>query len=164
MTPKLLAQAAREARRGTKIKVKALGRKEMKKLGMNAILGVAAGSNEESQFIIMEYWGEPKSRTFKGSQGPTLDSRPIILVGKGVTFDTGGLNLKNDLSMVDMHLDMSGGAAVIASVAAAAKLGIKKNIVGLIPAVENMPSGASYRPGDILKTMSGKTIEVLNTD
>lgn len=164
MTPKLLAQAARQAARGTKIKVKVLGRREMQKLGMGAVLGVAAGSDEEPQFIIMEYWGDPKGRTFKGSQGPTLDSRPVVLVGKGVTFDTGGLNLKPEQGIYEMHMDMSGGAAVISSIVAAAKLGVKKNIVGLVPAVENMPSGSSYRPGDILKTMSGKTIEVLNTD
>src|SRR3989344_8495059 len=98
----------------------------------------------------------------------------IVLVGKGVTFDSGGLNRKPDKSLYEMHMDMSGGAAVIHAIVAYAKLGIparpngrsgrKKNIVGLIPAVENMPPGSRYRPGDVLKTMSGKTIEVLNTD
>jgi len=89
---------------------------------------------------------------------------PVVLVGKGVTFDTGGLNLKPSQHIYEMHMDMSGGAAVIHAIRAAARLKLKKNIVGLIPAVENMPSGSSYRPGDVLKTMSGKTIEVMDTD
>jgi leucyl aminopeptidase len=87
-----------------------------------------------------------------------------VLVGKGVTFDTGGLNIKPGDAMNEMHMDMSGGAAVLLTVILGAKLGLKKNVVALVPAVENMPSGSSYRPGDILRTMSGKTIEVLNTD
>lgn len=152
MTPKLLARKIKEACRGTGIIVKILGENEMKRLKMGAVLGVARGSEEEAQFIILEYK--------KGKKGEA----PIVLVGKGVTFDTGGLNLKPTGGILDMHLDMSGGAAVAHAIIAAAKLKVKKNIVGLIPAVENMPSGSSYRPGDILKSMSGKTIEVLNTD
>jgi len=152
MTPMLLAQEAKRACRGSKIKVKVLGKKEMKKLKMGAVLGVAQGSDEEPKFIILEY------------RGGKRNDKPIVLVGKGVTFDTGGLNLKSSDGILDMHLDMSGGAAVIHSVVAAAKLNLKRNVVGLIPAVENMPSGSSYRPGDILRSMSGKTIEVLNTD
>ncbi|MAG12793.1 leucyl aminopeptidase [bacterium] len=151
MTPTLLANKAKSAATGTGIKVSILGKKEMQKLKMGAVLGVAKGSEEEPKFIILEYKG--------GGQ-----EEPIVLVGKGVTFDTGGLNLKPEQGISDMHMDMSGGAAVIHTVIAAAKLKLKKNIVGLVPAVENMPSGASYRPGDILKSMSGKTIEVLNTD
>ncbi|MGB9609124.1 MAG: M17 family metallopeptidase, partial [Minisyncoccia bacterium] len=115
-------------------------------------LGVARGSNEKPRFIIMEYFG-----------GKILD-QPIVLVGKGVTFDTGGLNLKPSENIYEMHMDMSGGAAAIHILAALAKLKIPKNVISLIPAVENMPSGSSYRPGDLLKTLSGKTIEVLNTD
>ncbi len=88
----------------------------------------------------------------------------MVLVGKGVTFDTGGLNLKPEQAIYEMHMDMSGGAAVIHAIKAAARLGLKKNVVALIPAVENMPSGSSYHPGDVLRSMSGKTIEVLNTD
>lgn len=152
MVPKLVASEAKKAAQGTKVAIKALGRAEMKKLGMNAVLGVAQGSAEEPQFIIAEYMAGPKTE------------KPIVLVGKGVTFDTGGLNLKPSNYIYEMHMDMSGGAAVIHAVIAAAKLGIKKNIVALVPAVENMPSGSSYRPGDVIKTMSGKTIEVLDTD
>lgn len=156
MTPILLAQKAEEAIQGTAIKITIFDQKKMEKLGMHAILGVAKGSTEEPRFIILEYKGAEKSEQSEVS--------PIVLVGKGVTFDTGGLNLKPADGINDMHLDMSGGAAVIHAITLAARLKIKKNIVALIPAVENMPSGSSYRPGDILKTLSGKTIEVLNTD
>ncbi len=152
MTPKHLSQAAKFAVRGTKVRVKIFGKKEMKKIGMGAVLGVAKGSSEEPQFIVIEY------------KGGKASEKPIVFVGKGVTFDTGGLNLKPGDSMLEMHMDMSGGAAVIWSVVLAAKLGLKKNVIGLIPAVENMPSGSSYRPGDVLKSLSGKTIEILNTD
>ncbi|OGF71059.1 hypothetical protein A3B18_03885 [Candidatus Giovannonibacteria bacterium RIFCSPLOWO2_01_FULL_46_13] len=152
MTPKILAQHAEDDSKGTKIKVKILKEDKIKELGMGGILGVSKGSAERPRFIIMEYWGGKKSE------------KPIVLVGKGVTFDTGGLNLKPEQAIYEMHMDMSGGSAVIHSMRAAARLGIKKNIIALVPAVENMPSGSSYHPGDVLKTMSGKTIEVLNTD
>jgi len=152
MTPAILAKKAMEAVKGTKVKVSVLDEKEMKKLGMGAVLGVAQGSVEKPRFIILEYRGGAKSQA------------PIVLVGKGVTFDTGGINLKGSDHILGMNMDMSGGAAVVHAVVAVAKLGLKKNIVGLVPAVENMPSGSSYRPGDVLKSMSGKTIEVLNTD
>lgn len=152
MTPTLLAKKATEAVKGTSVKVTVLGIKEMQKLGMGAVLGVARGSKEEPKFIVLEYFGASKKE------------KPTVLVGKGVTFDSGGLNIKTDDHMLDMHLDMSGGAAVIHAVVAAAKLCLKKNVVGLIPAVENAVGGESYRPGDILRSMSGKTIEVLNTD
>jgi leucyl aminopeptidase len=151
MTPKLLAQAAYDAAKGTKVSVKILGKKEMQALKMGGVLGVAQGSEHEPQFIVMEY-------KMGGKEAPT------VLVGKGVTFDTGGLNLKSSDHIYEMHMDMSGGAAVIHTIILAAKLGLKRNIIALVPAVENMPSGSSYRPGDILKSMSGKTIEVLDTD
>ncbi len=152
MTPKLLAEKAREAGKQNKFKVKILDEAAMEKLKMGAILGVSKGSAEKPFFIIMEYNGGAKN------------DKPIVFVGKGVTFDTGGLNLKPEKGMNDMHLDMSGGAAVIAAVSAIAKLKLKINVVGLVPAVENMPGSAGYRPGDLLKSMSGKIIEVLNTD
>lgn len=152
VTPKTLSGEARRVARGTRIRVKVLGEREMKKLKMGGVLGVGRGSNEESQFIIMEYFAGPKKE------------KPLVLVGKGVTFDTGGINLKPSPALNGMNMDMSGGAAVIHALAAAARLGLKKNVVVLVPAVENMPSGSSYRPGDILRSMSGKTIEVLNTD
>ncbi len=152
MTPRVLASHAAHISEGTLIKTTILDEKEMKKMGMGGVLGVSRGSSEPPRFIVMEYAGGKKSE------------KPIVLVGKGVTFDTGGLNLKPSNSIYEMHMDMSGGAAVIHALRAAARLKIKKNIVALVPAVENMPSGSSYRPGDVLRAMSGKTIEVLNTD
>ena len=152
MTPKILAQKAREAVKGMPIKVTILGEKEMEKNKMEAILSVGRGSDEESKFIIMEYWGGNKS------------DKPIVLVGKGVTFDTGGINLKPSSSLLGMNMDMSGGASVIHTLALCGKMKLKKNVIGLIPSVENMASGKSYRPGDVIRSMSGQTIEVLNTD
>ncbi len=152
MTPQRLAEAASREGRSAGFRVKILKEDQIKKLGMGGVLGVAKGSAERPRFIIMEY--------FKGKKG----EKPVVLVGKGVTFDTGGLNLKPDNYIYEMHMDMSGGAAVIHAIAALARLKVKKNIVGLVPAVENMPSGSSYHPGDLLKTLGGKTIEVLNTD
>lgn len=150
MTPRGLARAAKAAAKDLPITVKTLGRAEMEKLGMGSLLGVAAGSSEEPTFTIMEY---------KGSAG-----KPIVLAGKGITFDSGGLNLKPSGSIYEMHMDMSGAASVIHTVALVARLGIKKHVIGLIPSAENMPSGAATRPGDVLRSLSGKTIEVLNTD
>ena len=149
MTPKLLAKAAKQVATGLPVTVQVLGRTQMEKLGMGAILAVSKGSSEEPQFIVMEY---------KGAAG-----KPIVLAGKGITFDSGGLNLKPGDGH-EMHLDMSGGAAVIQTVALAAKLGLKKHVIGLVPASENMPGNNALRPHDIIKTMSGKTVEVLNTD
>lgn len=161
MTPKHLAAAAKAAVRGTKAEVSVLGRDQMQELGMGAVLGMAKGSSEEPQFIIMEYWGAGRPSTSSAVSG---QSKPVVLIGKGVTFDTGGLNIKPGDNMLEMHMDMSGGAAVIHAVALAAKLKIKANVIGLVPSVENMPSGEALRPGDIVKSLSGRTIEVLNTD
>ncbi|MFZ3032048.1 MAG: leucyl aminopeptidase [Candidatus Moraniibacteriota bacterium] len=152
MTPEILARHARASVKGLPVKVTVLDEKQMTKLGMGGILGVGMGSEARPRFIVMEYFGTKKTE------------HPTILVGKGVTFDTGGINLKPSDSILGMNMDMSGGAAVIHALAAAARLKVRKNIVALIPAVENMASGSSYRPGDILHSMSGKTIEVLNTD
>lgn len=153
MTPATLAGAALAlGEEEKKIAVTVFDTKKLKKLGMGGVLGVSRGSDEEPKFIILEYKGGPKSR------------KPIVFIGKGVTFDTGGLNLKPGQSMNEMHMDMSGGGAVLGAMAAIAKLKLKINVIGLIPAVENMPSGSSYHPGDVLKTYSGKTIEIGNTD
>ena len=152
MTPQILAKKAKEAVKNLPVKVIVLGEKEMEKQNMQAILSVGRGSDEESKFIIMEYWGSNKSE------------KPIVLVGKGVTFDAGGINLKPSSSLLGMNMDMSGGAAVIHTIALVAKMKLKKNVIGLIPSVENMTSGKSYRPGDVIRSMSGQTIEILNTD
>ena len=152
MTPIRLADAANQTAKTNGIGIKILNEKEMEHLGMGGVLGVARGSNEKPRFIILEYFHGPQ------------EQKPLVLTGKGVTFDTGGLNLKPSDYIYEMHMDMSGGAAVIHGLAAVARLKLPVNVVGLIPAVENMPSGSSYHPGDLLKSMSGKTIEVLNTD
>ena len=116
---------------------------------MNALLGVARGSDEPPQLIVMEYRGGKKS------------SPVIALVGKGITFDSGGISIKPSEKMDQMKSDMAGGAAVIAAVRAAAELGLPVNLVGIVPATENLPGGKAYKPGDILKSLSGQTIEVV---
>lgn len=153
MTPELLAQSVKRIIHGLPIRYKVLRDKEMKRLGMGGVLGVAQGSKARPRFIILEYMGSKN-----------LKEKPIVLIGKGVTFDSGGIDIKPSPYGLEMNMDMSGGAAVAASLVALVKMKVKKNIVVLIPAVENMPSGESYRPGDVLKSLSGKTIEVLNTD
>ena len=152
MTPTDLANEARDMARGKNIKVKLIEAEEMRQLGMNAMLAVAAGSDEPPLLIILEYNGGKKSSPF------------IALVGKGVTFDSGGISIKPSENMDKMKSDMAGGAAVIAAVRAAAELGLPVNLVGLIPATENLPSGKAYKPGDILKSFSGLTIEIVTTD
>jgi leucyl aminopeptidase len=152
MTPSVLAESAQTITKGTMVRVDILGRKEIEDLGMGGVIGIAKGSDEEPKFIVMEYRGAAASK------------KPVVLVGKGVTFDTGGLNIKPGDHMYEMHMDMSGGAAVMHAVAIAAKLKLKVNVVGLVPAVENSPSGSAVRPGDILRSLSGRTIEILNTD
>lgn len=154
MTPSILARKATEQLKGTSAAVKILSLAEIKKLKMGLVLGVAKGSIEEPKFIIAEYWGAGKASTKK----------PIVLVGKGITFDTGGINLKPSDALMGMNHDMAGGASVIATLAIVAKLKLKKNVVALVPAVENAVSGSAYRPGDILTSMSGKTVEIFNTD
>lgn len=167
MTPALLASAAARAVKGTKATAKALGLSEIKKLKMNGLLSVGKGAKDKPRFIVVEYWGagKPKKSSTKKQSGKTSDKHhPVVFVGKGITFDTGGLQIKPGMAMYEMHMDMSGGAAVIAAVACAAKMGLKKNIVGLIPAAENAVSGEAMRPGDVYTSMSGKTVEVLHTD
>lgn len=152
MTPQLLAREIIRASKGTGATVKVLGKKEMETLKMGAILGVGRGAKEEPKFIIVEYRGTKKR------------AAPIVLVGKGITFDTGGLSLKPADYMLDMHLDMSGGSAVAHAVFAVARMKVPVHVIALIPSAENAVSGESYRPGDVLRSMSGKTIDVLNTD
>jgi len=126
--------------------------REMKKLGMGALLGVAQGSVQEGRMIVMQWKG--------GKAG----AAPLAFVGKAVTFDTGGISIKPAAGMEDMKGDMAGGACVVGLMAALAGRKAKANVVGVVPAVENMPSGAAQRPGDVVKSMSGQTIAVLNTD
>jgi leucyl aminopeptidase len=159
MTPTELGNAAKLLFKGLKVNLTVLGQKELVKLQMGALLAVGQGTKNETRFIIAEYWGlgKPTSKSAKGLE-------PIVLIGKGVTYDTGGLNVKPSGSMHDMHLDMSGGAAVLSALAIAARLGLKKNIVALVPTAENAISDDAMRAGDIVTSMSGKTIEILHTD
>lgn len=153
MTPATLAKEAQKlSKTNEAVKVTVLGKKEIEKLGMGCLLAVASGSTEEPKFIIVEYLGGKKN------------DAPTVLVGKGITFDSGGLSIKPGDFMVDMKFDMLGGATVLGVLQAAAALKIKKNIIGLVPTCENMPSGSAYRPDDILKAMNGKTVLVENTD
>ena len=151
--PKTLAQQAKElATLGVKVQV--LGEKEMHKLGMGALLGVGQGSERESQLLVMRWDGAPKAK----------DKRPIAFVGKGVTFDTGGISIKPAAGMEDMKWDMGGSGVVVGLMKALAGRKSKANVIGVCGLVENMPSGSAQRPGDIVTSMSGQTIEVLNTD
>ncbi len=152
-TPTYIAKVAKELEKINKqVSVSVLDEKEILELGMNAFLGVAKGSKEEPRFIQLEYRAGKKN------------SKPLVLVGKGVTFDSGGISLKPGANMDDMKYDMCGAATVIGVFAAVAKLALPVNLIVLVPACENMPSGRAQKPGDIVTTMSGKTVEILNTD
>lgn len=160
LKPEGMAEAARDvAREYPAVKVTVFDEKKLKREGMNAILAVGAGSASPPRLIVMEYNGLKAGKSVRQDQ-----ERPLALIGKGVTFDSGGLNLKPGDHMADMHMDMSGGAAVIYALKAIAGLKLPINVIGLVPAVENMPSGLSYRQGDIIKAYGGKTIEIGNTD
>jgi leucyl aminopeptidase len=152
LTPERLAARAAELA-GAHLRVEALGPREIEELGMGAFGAVAAGSDREPRLIVMRY--EPP-----GAGGDVT----LGLVGKAVTFDTGGVSLKPALYMDAMKGDMAGGAAVIASTAAIADLGVPVRVLAVVAATENMPSGSAYRPGDIVRAMNGKTIEIINTD
>ncbi len=152
-TPTYLAQRANAlAKSHRSLTVEILEEADMKKLGMGSLLSVSQGSARPAKLITLEYKGSKKAQ------------KPIVLVGKGVTFDTGGISLKPGAAMAEMKYDMCGAASVFGTMSAVAELGLPINVVGVIPAVENMPSGTATNPGDIFTSMSGQTIEVLNTD
>jgi len=153
MTPTKIAQEAKAIAKETGVSLKILEQKDMEKLGMGALLGVARGSHEPPKFIILEYRGARKK-----------DDRPVVLVGKTITFDTGGISLKPAENMEHMKTDMTGGAEVLAAMRAAARLKLPLNLVSILPATENMPGGRAMKPGDVVTTLSGKTVEVQNTD
>lgn len=152
ITPSVLANWARDTVKQTKQKVTVLREKDMKRLKMGGILGVSRGSQEEAKFIVLEH--------MKGSK----KEKPIVLVGKGITFDSGGISIKPSRAMDEMKFDMSGGGAVIGIMHAIGLLKLPVNVIGLIPASENVPSGTAYKPSDILTLGDGTTIEVLDTD
>lgn len=152
MKPSRVVAEAKTIAKESKIRLKVLDRQHMKKLGMGGLLGVAQGSIEPPHFIILEYSGGPKTQ------------RPVVLVGKTVTFDSGGISLKPSENMEQMKADMTGGAEVLAAVRAVSRLKLSMNVIGLLPVTENMPGGRATKPGDILTMLSGKTVEVQNTD
>ena len=150
--PETLAESALSLGEKYGFEVEVLNKKDIKKLKMECFLKVGEGSDKEPKLIILRYHGNKK------------DKNKIGLIGKGVTFDSGGLSLKPSDSMIEMKSDMAGAAAVISAVCTASKMKIKKNIIGVIPACENMINGSSYKLGDIIKSMNGKTVEIHNTD
>ncbi|MGR9087475.1 MAG: leucyl aminopeptidase [Gammaproteobacteria bacterium] len=152
-TPSYLAEQALElGKKDNKLKVKVLEESDMQALGMGSLLSVSRGSSQPAKLITLEY------------QGGDKNGKPIVLIGKGLTFDAGGISLKPGLGMDEMKYDMCGGASVLGILQAASQMQLPLNIVGLVPASENLPDGDANKPGDIVTSMSGKTIEVLNTD
>ena len=152
-TPAYLARRAVELGKGHRsLTVNVLDEAAMKKLGMGSLLSVAQGSKQPAKLITLEYKGAKKT------------DKPVLLIGKGVTFDTGGISLKPPAQMDEMKYDMCGAASVLGTLSAVAELGLAINVVGVIPAVENMPGGRATKPGDIFTSLSGQTVEVLNTD
>jgi len=150
MTPHILADAARDIAAQNKLKCEVLGLEQVAELEMGAFMSVTRGSDEPPQFIILEH--KPEA------------GQPVIFVGKGITFDSGGISIKPSEKMEDMKGDMAGAAAVIGAMQAVAQLDLPMHVVALAPACENLPSGHAYKPGDVLKAMNGKTIEVISTD
>jgi len=152
-TPSYLAdQARRLGRKSRKLKIKILEEKQMEALKMGALLSVSRGSRQPAKLIVMEYHGGPAR------------SKPVVLVGKGLTFDAGGISIKPHPGMDEMKYDMCGGASVIGTLSACVDLELPINVVGIVPASENLPDGDANKPGDIVTSMSGQTIEILNTD
>jgi leucyl aminopeptidase len=156
LSPEVLADEVRKLARELGLRVRVLDVPAMKKLGMGGILAVGGGSANPPRLIAIEY--QPPGKKGRGAR------KPVALVGKGITFDSGGISIKPSAGMDEMKHDMSGAAAVIGTLRAAALLGIETPVVGVIGAAENMPSATAYRPGDVVTSMAGKTIEVLNTD
>ncbi|NMG44402.1 leucyl aminopeptidase [Aromatoleum toluvorans] len=151
-TPTHLAETAVELGKQFKLKVEVLEREDMEKLGMGSLLSVARGSHQPPKFIVMQY------------KGGKAKDKPVVLVGKGITFDTGGISLKPGAEMDEMKFDMCGAASVLGTFKALARMALPLNVVGIVPTTENMPGGAATKPGDVVTSMSGQTIEILNTD
>jgi leucyl aminopeptidase len=152
MTPTRMAEVAGEVAEKCNLELDVLDSKDMEQMGMGALLGVAMGSNEAPKLIILRY---------KGDEG---DEKTLGFIGKGITFDSGGISIKPSKDMGEMKSDMAGGAAVMAALSAIARLKAKVNVTAIVPATENLPSGTALKPGDILKAANGKTIEIINTD
>jgi leucyl aminopeptidase len=151
-TPAYLAAEAAKVARQFKLGIEVLERRDMEKLGMGALLSVTRASHQPPKLIVLRYAGGAKTR------------KPLVLVGKGITFDTGGISLKPATEMDEMKFDMSGAASVLGTVKALAAMRAPVNVVGVMPACENMPGGAASKPGDVVTTLSGQSVEILNTD
>ena len=151
-TPTYLANQARELAKRYRMKVTVLERADMERLGMHTLLSVAQGSAQPPKFITLEHRGGAKAK------------KPVVIVGKGITFDTGGISLKPAAEMDEMKFDMCGAASVLGTMKAVGEMKLPLNVVGVIPTTENMPGGRATRPGDIVKSLSGQTVEILNTD
>ncbi len=154
-TPSYLAEQARKLAREFKLQVEVLERKDMEKLGMGALLAVTRAAHEPPKLIVLRYNGAAKGSNSRA---------PIALVGKGITFDTGGISLKPAGEMDEMKFDMSGAGSVLGTIRALAAMKAPVNVVGIIPTCENMPGGHAVKPGDVVTTLSGQTVEILNTD
>jgi leucyl aminopeptidase len=152
-TPRIMAEQAKKLAKEAGLSINNLEKAEVKKEGMGALLAVAQGSDEPLRFITLEYKGTAKKK-----------QKPVVLVGKGVTFDAGGISLKPAADMEEMKFDMSGAASVMGILKAIAELKLPINVVGIMPLTENLPSGSAVKPGDVVKTLSGLTVEVINTD
>ena len=151
-TPSYLADEAKKLAQQFKLGIEVLERRDMEKLGMGALLAVSRGSHQPPKLIVLRYAGAAKNK------------KPLVLVGKGVTFDTGGISLKPGAEMDEMKFDMSGAGSVLGAIRALAGMRAAVNVIGVVPACENMPGGAATRPGDVVTTLSGQTVEILNTD
>lgn len=152
VTPKYIAQQAEEIAKDEKLDIQIIDKYMLEQMGMNSILCVGKGSIQSPRLILLQYFGDPSNRDI------------ISIIGKGVTFDSGGISLKNKSNMEQMVDDMSGAAIALAVMKAVGKLKPKKNLIALIPVVENMPSGSAYKPGDVITTYSGKTVQIISTD
>jgi len=152
MTPADMAEAAKKLAKDSGLKIEVFDKDKMKEMGMGGLLGVSQGSNQPPKFIVLSY------------SGSTAKKVDVALVGKGITFDSGGISIKPSENMGDMKGDMAGGASVLAAVMAIAQLKPRINVTAIVPATENMPSGTAMKPGDIIKILNGKTVEVVNTD
>ena len=153
LTPTRMAEVARQVAREEGLEINVLDREDMEELGMGALLGVAMGSDQPPKLIVLKYQGDPEN-----------PSNNLGLIGKGITFDTGGISIKPAGGMENMKGDMAGGASVISAMKVIGRLKPKINVTAIIAATENMPGGSAQRPGDVVRSMSGKTIEVINTD
>ena len=151
-TPSYLAEQAKKLARDFKLELEVLERKDLEKLGMGAFMAVSKASHEPPKLIVLRYDGAAKSK------------KPLAFIGKGITFDTGGISLKPAAEMDEMKYDMSGAGSVLGAIRALAGMKAPVNVVGVIPTCENMPGGHAIKPGDVVTTLSGQTVEILNTD